>query len=178
MMQEIQQGFDAALMVGYHSGAGSPGNPLSHTFSGVTSEVVLNGQPVSEFHVNALTAAMFGVPVVFLSGDAALCKAASELIPEIATVAVMEGVGASTVSIHPEEAVDRIEAEVTKAIEGRGEGCIPHLAERFSLEVRCRSHVKAFELGHYPGARQVDSLRVVLETDDFIDILRFFHFGI
>ncbi len=178
MMQEIQQGFDAALMVGYHSGAGSPGNPLSHTYSGVATAILLNGKPASEFYVNALTAAMFGVPVVFLSGDAALCETAVSLVPGIATVAVMEGVGASTISMHPEEAVERIEAEVKRAIQGRQDDCLLKLDERFTLEVQCRTHVKAFEIGHYPGARQVDPLRVVLEAEDFMDILRFFQFGI
>ncbi|MFO8033582.1 MAG: M55 family metallopeptidase [Candidatus Bipolaricaulota bacterium] len=178
MMQEIQQGFDAALMVGYHSGASSGGNPLSHTYSGSMVEVKLNGRPVSEFVLNALAAAQHGVPVVFLSGDAALCETAKDLIPAITTVAVMEGIGSSTVSIHPEEAVEEIGAGVTRALRGRVSECLPPIPDEFSLEVRSRSHGKAFELGYYPGARQVDPVTVVLESEDYTDILRFFLFAI
>ncbi len=178
MMQEIQQGFDAALMVGYHSGASSPGNPLSHTYSGSMAEVRLNGSAVSEFVLNALAATQHGVPTVFLSGDAALCERARELIPAMTTVAVMEGVGSSTVSIHPEEAVERIEAGVTRGLQGRVSECLPALPEEFVLEVRCSSHTKAFQLGHYPGARQVDPVTVVLESGDYTDILRFFLFAL
>jgi len=176
MMQEIQQGFSAAMMVGYHSGAATPGNPLSHTYSGAMAEVKLNGRPVSEFSLNTFSAAQHGVPTVFLSGDAALCGSARELIPTITTVAVMEGIGSSTVSIHPEQAVEEIESGVTRALHGRLDECLPRLPDRFTLEVRCRSHSKAFKLGHYPGARQADPLTVVLEAQDYTDILRFFLF--
>lgn len=178
MMQEIQQDFAAALMVGYHSGASSPGNPLSHTYSGSMAEVRLNGCPVSEFVLNALAAAQHGVPTVFLSGDADLCASARELIPAITTVAVMEGIGSSTVSIHPEEAVEEIEAGVRRALQGPVDGCLPALPNEFALEVRCRSHTKAFQLGNYPGARQVDPVTVVLESTDYTDILRFFLFAV
>ncbi len=178
MMQEIQQGFDAALMVGYHSGASSPGNPLSHTYSGAMAEVRLNGRPVSEFVINALAAAQHGVPTVFLSGDAALCASAGELIPAISTVAVMEGVGSSTVSIHPQEAVEAIEAAVTGALGRRVRDCLPALPNEFRLECRCKSHTKAFQLGHYPGAQQTDPLLVVLESTDYTDILRFLFFAL
>ncbi len=176
MMQEIQQGFAAALMVGYHSGASSPGNPLSHTYSGDAAEVELNGRKVSEFALNAFAAAMYDVPTVFLSGDAALCETARALIPQITTVEVMEGIGASTVSIHPEEATERIESGVRDAVSGKLGDCLPALPEEFSLRVRCRRHEKAFQLGHYPGARQVDPVTVILESKDYADILRFLLF--
>lgn len=40
--------FDAAIMTGYHSAAGCPGNPLSHTNNLKNEWVTLNGQRMSD----------------------------------------------------------------------------------------------------------------------------------
>ena len=66
-------------------------------------------RPVHErVHDDAYTAAYYGVPVTFLSGDEALCEFAKELIPGITTVAVNRGVGGAACSIHPAAAVREI----------------------------------------------------------------------
>ena len=67
MMQELDQSFDAALMIGYHSLGGSPGNPLAHTMVSKVSSITINGLPTSEFLINCYTAAYEKVPVVFVS---------------------------------------------------------------------------------------------------------------
>lgn len=66
--------FEAVAFTGYHSGAGCSGNPLSHTMHRFVEEIRLNGESVSEFVINALIAAYYHIPVVFLSGDKALCE--------------------------------------------------------------------------------------------------------
>ena len=100
--------FDAVFFTGYHAWASCPGNPLSHTMNLKNNFVTLNGQYMSEFMMNAYTAAYYGVPVTFLSGDEALCEFAKELIPGITTVAVNRGVGGAACSIHPAAAVREI----------------------------------------------------------------------
>ena len=76
---------------GYHSDAVSDGNPLSHTMTTGLQRVMLNGKPASEFVLNAYMAGMLGIPVIFLSGDAALCASAKEMVPGITTVASKTG---------------------------------------------------------------------------------------
>ena len=39
------------MFIGYHSEAGSTGNPLSHTMSGKTQHVIINGTYASEFYI-------------------------------------------------------------------------------------------------------------------------------
>lgn len=96
MMQEIDNSFDAALMIGYHSMAGSGGNPLAHTLnSSLVSSIKINDLPVSEFFINCHTAALEGVPVALLSGDGEICREAESLIPGITTVSVKDAYKAS-----------------------------------------------------------------------------------
>jgi len=74
MMQGLDKTFDAALMIGYHSHAGSDRNPLAHTINSDIAYIKINDIYTSEFLMNAYTAAMLGVPVVFVSGDRGLCE--------------------------------------------------------------------------------------------------------
>jgi D-amino peptidase len=75
MMQEIDDSFDAAIMIGYHAFFRSPFNPLSHTLhEEKISSIMINNTEASEFLVNILTAAYVNVPVVFVSGDYGVCE--------------------------------------------------------------------------------------------------------
>lgn len=53
MMQGLDQSFDAAFFIGYHTRQGVPG-VLSHTMSGVVRNMYINGQVVGEFGFNAV----------------------------------------------------------------------------------------------------------------------------
>ena len=77
MMQELNDTFHAVLLVGYHSGAGHDTNPLAHTFNPDLYSVQVNEKDASEFLLNAFTASLHRVPVVFVSGDKALCDEVS-----------------------------------------------------------------------------------------------------
>ena len=74
MVQEIDPTFDAVAMIGYHGPASDPQNPLSHTYSGSWNHITLNGSLCPEYWLYAHCAALEGVPVVFVSGDAGICK--------------------------------------------------------------------------------------------------------
>lgn len=176
MMQELDGSFHAALAIGYHSRAGADGSPLAHTLTGSVVHAKINGQYASEFMISAYTAAMVGVPFVFLSGDEALCEEAQALIPGLTAVGVKFGVGETTVSIHPEVAVERIRAGVEAALQADVSRCLVSLPERFELEVRYRRHGDAYRAGFFPGACQTGPHSVQLETDDYFDVLRFLQF--
>lgn len=91
MMQELDESFDAALFVGYHTRQGVPG-VLSHTMSGVIRNLYINGRVVGEFGFNAIYAGMFKVPVVMVSGDELIAEEAKALIPGISTAVVKKAV--------------------------------------------------------------------------------------
>lgn len=177
MVQELDGTFDALMMVGYHSRAGSGGNPLAHTYS--SSQIALievNGSPVAEFHLNAWAAAMLGVPVVLVSGDEALCEEVRAFHPPIRTVATMRGVGASAIAVHPDTAVERIRAGARDAMKGDLATCGVPLPDLFELKLRYRDAAKAYRASFYPGVRPIDDVTIGLEADDWFEVLRALQF--
>ncbi len=144
--------FDAVFFTGYHAWASCPGNPLSHTMNLKNNFVTLNGQYMSEFMMNAYTAAYYGVPVTFLSGDEALCEFAKELIPGITTVAVNRGVGGAACSIHPAAAVREIREKAEASLTNL-DRCRLTLPDSFEMVVSFKEHRQAYSRSFYPGAR-------------------------
>ena len=116
MMFGLDDSFDAALYTGYHDRAGADSNPLAHTLTGRIQRIVLNGAEASEFTLNALCAARYGVPSAFLSGDRGTCAAAAALVPGIVTVATSEGFGPASRSMSPARSVVAIREGVEAAL--------------------------------------------------------------
>ncbi len=176
MMAGLDQGeFDAVFFTGYHAWASCPGNPLSHTMNLRNEYVTLNGVLMSEFLMNTYTAWYYGVPVAFLSGDKALCDYAQDLIPNITTVPVNQGFGAGVLSMHPDAAVQAIGTGCKAAVKA-AKKCSIALPEHFETTVRFKEHKLAYSKQFYPGASLVDDKGVYFESDDWFDILCFYHF--
>lgn len=178
MMAGLDGSFDAALMIGYHSRAGSDASPMAHTISGRVTYLKINGLYASEFVINAYTAGWLGVPVVFISGDGGVCRDAEAFLPGITTVAVMEGTGEATASMHPALAVERIRSGVETALKGDLSRCRIAMPERFATTVRYRTHGSARQASFFPGARLAEPHVVQFEAESYFEVLRFFMFGI
>ena len=177
MMQELDETFHAALAIGYHARAGSDGSPLAHTMTEVNMIYIkINAQYASEFMVSAYTAGLVGVPVVFLSGDAAICQEAQAFIPGLSTVAVKHGVGNTTVNIHPHLAVERIRAGVEAALKADVSKCRVPMPGHFSVEMRYQRHADAYHASFFPDVSQIGTHAVQFEADDYFEVLRFFKF--
>ena len=170
-----QDKYDAVFFTGYHAWASCPGNPLSHTMNLRNDHVTLNGVLCSEFLINTYTAGYFGVPVALVTGDKALCDFARELIPAITTVPVNEGRGGGTTSLHPDEAVERIEAAAKEAVL-KAKDCVVPMPEHFHMEIDFVKHHVAYSKHFYPGAYLKDNKVVCFDSDDWYEILRFCHF--
>lgn len=179
MMAELDKTFAAALYVGYHARAGSAGNPLAHTMSGsIVGAMRINDRPASEFLINTYTATMVGVPVVFLSGDRALCDEVREYNPTIVLAATLVGIGTGTVSDHPNVALHRIREGVEVALKGDFRKNMHRLPERFKIEIDYKQPKLAYGRSFYPGAELVGEATVRYESRDYFDILRMMHFCI
>jgi len=167
--------FDAVFFTGYHSWASCPGNPLSHTMNTRNDHVTLNGVLCSEFLINTYTAGYYGVPVALVTGDKALCDFAKTLIPAITAVPVNEGWGGSVTSLHPLEAVDRIEAAAKEAV-AKAHLCVVPMPDHFHMEIDFVKHTMAAGKQWYPGATLKDDKYVCFDTDDWYEMLRFCRF--
>lgn len=177
MVSGLQNGkYDALAFTGYHDAAYSGGNPLSHTSNLSVNRITINGQLASEFMVYSYAAGMLGVPVVFLCGDEKICQRAKELVPGITTYATKQGIGNCVTSVHPDDAVDGIEARMKAALKGDLSACTVKMPPVFDVEIEYSTHQKAFSKGFYPGARQVNDKTVAFSAKDYIEVLRFLHF--
>jgi D-amino peptidase len=176
MMQELDKTFTAALAIGYHSRAGSNASPLAHTMTGNITYIKINEQYASEFMISAYTAGMVKVPMVFVSGDAGICEDAQALIPSLKSVAVMQGVGNSTTSIHPQLAVEQIRAGVETALKSDVSKCLIKMPDQFTIEVRYRNHASAYHMSFFPGVTLKEPNIVQFEAKNYFEVLRFFSF--
>ncbi|MFI1247738.1 M55 family metallopeptidase [Streptomyces anulatus] len=134
MLAGLDEETDAALFVGYHVRAGEGPGVLAHTMNGEILDVRVTGRSLGEIGLNAAMAGHLGVPVVLLSGDDAACAEMADLVPETVTVAVKEALGmAAAVTLHPEEARDRLRRAAADAVSRRDE--IQPLALTGTLDV-------------------------------------------
>jgi len=176
MVQGLDKSFAALALIGYHSRGGGAGSPIEHSMDPTFVHVKINDRFASEFLIFAYAAAWLGVPVVFVSGDKALMDEVKSVNSHITTLAVKEGVGDSTVNIHPALAVEHIRDGMAKALKGDLKQCLVTLPEHFKVEIRFKEHIKAKHASFYPGINTVDPFTVCFETDDYFEVLRFFHF--
>ncbi|MCX4504838.1 M55 family metallopeptidase [Streptomyces anulatus] len=134
MLAGLDEETDAALFVGYHVRAGEGPGVLAHTMNGELLDVRVVGRSLGEIGLNAAMAGHLGVPVVLLSGDDAACAELNGLVPAAVTVPVKEALGmAAAVTLHPEEARDRLRRAAADAVSRRAE--IPPLALTGTLDV-------------------------------------------
>jgi D-amino peptidase len=91
----LEQGCDAALLVGMHAMAGTPDGVLSHTVSGEAwQNLRFNGTLVGETGINAALCGHWNCPVLLVTGDSAVCREARALVGEgLTTVEVKVGLG-------------------------------------------------------------------------------------
>ncbi|HYE80750.1 MAG TPA: M55 family metallopeptidase [Clostridia bacterium] len=176
MMAGLDDSFDGVLFVGYHSAAGTDGNPLAHTMDTENEYVMINGIYASELLINSYTAALLGVPVLFVSGDKLLCEEAKRINKYIETVAVSEGVGGASISIHPDLAVKSIKQKVHEALNGDLSKRTVKMPEKFKVEIHFRNHSAAYGGSFYPGARQTGTKTVEYEAADYFEVLKFLFF--
>jgi D-amino peptidase len=174
MMAGIDASHEGAVFVGYHSAGGANGNPLAHTMDTTNLHVTVNGQLASEFLINAYSAASLGVPALLLSGDRQLCEGAGGICPGVHTVAVSEGLGNASISIHPQLACRRIREATAAALAEPAP--LLKLPERFSVSILYREHYLAHRASFFPGARETGPLEVAFESGNWFDVIRFLYF--
>ncbi|MFE0692576.1 M55 family metallopeptidase [Streptomyces sp. NPDC058869] len=124
-----------------------------------------SGRSLGEIGLNAAMAGHLGVPVVLLSGDDAACAEAAELIPAAVTVPVKEALGmAAAVTLHPEEARDRLRRAAADAVSRRAEIPPPALTGPLDVEVDLASPHTVDLATLVPGVSRTAGARTVTFT--------------
>lgn len=175
MVAGLDESFDRAIFIGYHSKGGSHRNPLAHTLV-VNADVKINGEYASEFLINTYAAALQGVPVAFVSGDVGLTEEIKSVNENIVTFATKEGIGGATVSVSPKLAINETKRLVEEAMKVDRNTIQVDLPENFFVEIVYRDHTRAFRNSFYPGAKFKPHNTVEFETNNYFDVLRILQF--
>jgi D-amino peptidase len=115
----LESGCDAALFVGMHAMAGTADGVLSHTVSGQAWQSLrFNGTLVGETGINAALCGNWGVPVLLVTGDRAVCMEGKELLGAgLTTVEVKQGLGRFSARMQtPQRARELIEEGARRAL--------------------------------------------------------------
>jgi D-amino peptidase len=171
MMFGIDDTFDGVMFVGYHSRAGANTSPLSHTNTGNSSYIKINGEYASEFMINSYIAAIHKVPILFISGDQGICQDAKKLVPNITTVETKIGIGGSTINLSPEKVIDLIRENSEQSIKKDVSQNILELPNEFEDEIKFKEHINAYKMSFYPKMKAVDSHTIKMVTKDFMDVV-------
>lgn len=114
-----ERGCDACLLIGMHARSGTPDGVLCHTISSVRyRNLWFNDDLVGETGVNAALNGHYGVPVLLVTGDEAVCREAKEILGAgLHTLAVKKGLSSSSArQIPPSRAREMIESAATEAL--------------------------------------------------------------
>ncbi|MHC5011264.1 MAG: M55 family metallopeptidase [Planctomycetota bacterium] len=117
-----QGGFEACLLVGFHSRAGTPGGLLSHTWVGMlVHEITLQGRPAGEVLLDAAIVGHYDTPVVLVTGADDVCREAREdLGDDLEVVEVKRALGPTAcASWTPSRAQQAIRKAAERAVRAR-----------------------------------------------------------
>jgi len=174
MMEGLDRTFDAVVFIGYHARAGTPDAVLKHTMSLQIYDLILNGVRLPEAGWNAAIAGYFDVPVVFLSGDAAIVKQAKEILGEIETVAVKEGLGKAAKMLAPAKSQELIQRGVASALKNLKAFKPYKPSPPYKLEVVFTDENLAKRASWVPGIVRTGERSVGYTSNDFMDVIKYF----
>jgi D-amino peptidase len=176
MMQGLDASFDGACFVSYHGSIGAEHAVLSHTYNPrAIWEVRINGEIVGESGINALVAAHYGVPIIFVSGDEATTREAQLIAPNAEKVIVKQSLGRFAAShIHPSVACEMLRVGAARAVENIGTMQPP----QFQLPVNLQITFLVADMAEWAtwirGVERVDARTVKLTGENLLDLYRMF----
>jgi D-amino peptidase len=168
----LEQGCDAALMIGMHAKANTPDGVLCHTISTTTwRNLYFNDDCVGEFGINAALCGHYNCPVAMMSGDEATVRECKSLVGEsLAGVAVKKGLSRYSARHKPvAEARRLIEEGARAALESRTKWPKPYVPARpttITIELSTVDSANQFMGRH--GIEIVDPLKVVSRGNDWM----------
>jgi D-amino peptidase len=178
MMQGIDETFDGAIFIGYHSSTTNMSGVRAHTISSARlADVRLNGVSMPEAGINAAIAGRFNVPVIMISGDDAIVKEATDLLGNIEGAVVKW-----TVSFHaaktltPENAYNLIRNKTRAAIARIKEFKPYRIKEPVQLDVRFKAYRPSELLSYLSIVQRTDSHSIRFVGKDIIEVSKFLEF--
>jgi D-amino peptidase len=167
----LEEGCDAALMVGMHARAGTPDGVMCHTISTVQwRNVWFNDDLVGEFGINAALCGHYNVPVLLCTGDDAVMREAQEILGDgLTCVSVKKGLTRfSARQIPPVRARQMIEDGAYQSLQNLNATKPYQPAKPCAITVEIDTPDKVAPFMGRQGVEIVEPLKVVSRADDWM----------
>ena len=175
----LEEGCDAALLVGMHAMAGTRRGGMNHTVSGMDYfNLWFNGTRVGETGIHAALCGTWGCPVLLVTGDDAACQEGNALLGDgLTTVAVKRGIGANSArQIPPVRARELIEAGARKALSDLSAVKPWDVGSPCEIRVEFKHTKAADDLRFREGVERVDDRTVSITRPTWWEAWRHFYF--
>lgn len=172
MVHGIGEGFDCALLIGYHAMAGTDRGVMEHTISGSNHRVWIGDRQVGEMGMSGMIAAYYGVPIVAVSSDDAGCREASGFFDRVATADVKTGYGRYMARcLHPSETSMLIERAAFEGVQRRST-IGSYLPDSLVARIEFNTTNEADFACRMPGAHKTDGYTVEYTAADVLELHR------
>jgi len=178
MMQGIDETFDGAIFIGYHTSTTNTAGVRAHTISSARlADVRLNGISMPEAGINAAIAGNFNVPIIMISGDDAIVKEATDLLGNIEGAVVKWAISFhSAKTLTPEMAYELIREKTKKAIQRIKEFKPYKIKQPVQLDVRFKAYRPAELLAYLPNVQRTDAHSIRFVGKDIVEVSKFLEF--
>ena len=175
----LEQGCDAALLVGMHARAGTPTGVMNHTISGRDYQNLwFNDVLVGETGIHAALCGTWDCPVLLVTGDEASCNEGKELLGDgLTTVAVKSGFSSQSArTLTPARARELIEQGAKDALADLT--AVPPWSPGSPCEIRAefKNTLEADKLRFRAGVERVDERTIVSRADTWLEAWRQYYF--
>ncbi len=168
----LDESVHAVAMIGQHAMAGTINGFIDHTQS--PKEICrykINGEEHGEMSQFALYAGGFGVPLIYVCGDEALCAEANRLFPHAQTTPTKQGTGWDTCRLYPPDEVRvSIRKDIAAALAHVDRSKAWRLAPPIRVTVEWAWSGRADRLARIPGVSRLDARTVEWSISDPRDI--------
>jgi len=176
-MMEGIDGCDAAFFICYHAMAGTRAAILDHTVDpGTAHRVRLNGRECGELGLNAALCSSLDIPVIFATGDMALCREAEAFLgKDVTTVSVKTGRGQFCGDlVPPDETAEMIRLGAMMALEDFSKGNRPCYdpGSPFELEITFQFSSQCDAVSTVPGSIRTGGRTLAFRGNSFKDMRR------
>jgi D-amino peptidase len=164
----LDESVHALAIIGQHAMAGTLNGFLDHTeWPKTLCRFLINGREHGEMSMMALYAGYYGVPLVYVSGDEALCEEARRLFPDAASTPTKRGTGWATCELYPPDEVRaNIRRDIAAALRAPQRPAPWQLPMPATLTCEWAYSALADRSRSTPGARRVAARTVGWEIDD------------
>lgn len=167
-MEAFNESYDALIIFGHAGGGVTFNGVIDHTYNGgKIYNIRMNDQTINtEALLNAVVAGHYNVPLIAIIGDVAVAKEVSDVIENVETIVVKEGLSRfSAISIHPDKARELIYKGTLNALKKASTIKPLKINEPIKMEIDYKSSNMAETAALIPGVKRTRPRTVEVTSD-------------